>query len=353
MSNIWGNNFKISIFGESHSTAMGVVIDGIPAGTKLDFDKINFELQRRSPGKNNLSTPRNESDAFEILSGYFNNYTTGTPFSAIIKNTDVRSADYDNIKYRVRPSHADYSGSVKYNGFNDYRGGGHFSGRITALLVFAGAVAKQILENKGINIKAHIRSIKDINDVSYLNTSSDEIDSFFPVINNEIKAVMIKTITDASANGDSVGGSVECKIDGVNAGLGDPFFDSVESRLSQLLFSIPGVKGVEFGLGAEISRGFGSQMNDEFYNDNGTVKTKTNNAGGINGGITNGMPIIFTAYMRPTPSISKEQNTVDLNSKNNTKLVISGRHDPCIVLRAVPVIEACAALCMADFILGE
>lgn len=359
MSGIWGNNIKVSIFGESHGNAIGITIDGLPSGLELDIEKVNFEMARRAPGKSKLSTARSEGDNVEILSGYFNGKTTGTPLCGIIRNSDMRSKDYGKLKDIMRPGHADYSGYVRYNGFNDYRGGGHFSGRITAPLVFAGAIAKQVLESKGIYIAAHVSSIGPVKDSNFkdknlslkdlMNLKNQEL----PLLNQELEEDMRNYILEAKKDGDSVGGKIECTVVGIDAGVGNPFFNSVESTLAHLLFAVPAVKGVEFGLGFEMSNMKGSECNDEYYYDNGKVLTKTNNNGGIIGGITNGMPILFKVGIKPTPSISKEQNTIDIEEKTNTTLKVEGRHDPCIVQRALPVIEAVTALGILDLIKGR
>ncbi len=359
MSGIWGKNVKISIFGESHGVAIGVTIDGLPAGIELDLDYINLEMQRRAPGKNSLSTPRREGDQFEILSGFFNGKTTGTPLCSIIRNSNQKSLDYDAIKSIMRPSHGDYPGYVKYDGCNDYRGGGHFSGRITAPLVFAGALAKYILEKQGITIGSHIKSIENIEDqkLDYVNIDKEMIKSIkykeFPVINDSLGETMKNAIHSARNEGDSVGGVIECVVLDIDPGLGSPFFDSVESRLAHAIFAIPGVKGIEFGLGFEISKLRGSHANDELYIEDERVKTHSNNNGGITGGITNGMPIIFKVAMKPTPSISKMQRTIDISTMTNTEVEVHGRHDPCIVQRAVPVVEAACALTILDFFLEK
>lgn len=359
MSGIWGKNVKISIFGESHGVAIGVTIDGLPAGIELDLDYINLEMQRRAPGKNKMSTARKEGDQFEILSGYFNGKTTGTPLCSIIRNSNQRSRDYDKIKSIIRPSHGDYPGHIKYDGHNDYRGGGHFSGRITAPLVFAGALAKYILEEKGIIIGSHIKSIENIEaeNLDYVNIDKEVIKGIkhkeLPVINDEIGEKMRSAIHSAKEDGDSVGGIIEGLVLDIDPGLGAPFFDSIESRLSHALFSIPGVKGIEFGLGFEISKLRGSKANDEYYVEGETIKTYSNNNGGVTGGITNGMPIIFRVAMKPTPSISKPQRTVDISTMENTEIEVRGRHDPCIVQRAVPVVEAACALTILDFFLEK
>jgi chorismate synthase len=357
VSGIWGKNIKLSIFGESHGSGVGIVIDGLKAGLQLDFDYIKKEMKRRAPGQSEIATQRTEQDNFKILSGYFNEYTTGAPLCAFIENNNTKTADYDAIKELARPSHADYTGFVKFNGFNDYRGGGHFSGRLTAALLFAGAVCKQQLEAKGIVIGSHIKSIYNIEDNSFDKIKIDEKMlqnlnlSSFPVLNKGIDVEMKNVIIDAKDNLDSVGGIVETAVLNLKPGLGDPFFDSFESKLSHLIFSIPGVKGVEFGEGFEITRRKGSIANDEYYVENGTVQTFSNNNGGILGGITNGMPVVFRTGIKPTPSISKTQRTINLNNKENTTIEIHGRHDPCIVPRAIPVIEAVTAICIMDLIL--
>lgn len=359
MSGIWGNNLKVSIFGESHGNAIGINIDGLPSGIELDLDNIDKEMKRRAPGKNSISTSRNESDIPEILSGYFNGRTTGTPLCAIIRNSDTRSKDYGELKNLMRPGHADFTGNVRYSGFNDYRGGGHFSGRITAPLVFCGAICKQILLQKGIEIGAHIKKIKNIEDMSfdYVNISKQQLSNLqtleLPLLDLSKEEAMKNTIIDAKNQGDSVGGIIECAVVGINVGLGNPFFDSVESTLSHLLFSVPAVKGVEFGLGFELADMYGSQSNDEMYYEGNQVKSKTNNNGGIIGGITTGMPIIFKVAIKPTPSISRQQNTVNIKDKKDDILYIKGRHDPCIVQRAIPVIEAVTAIGIFDLMKGR
>ena len=357
MSCVWGNKIKLSIFGESHGKAIGINIDGLPSGIELNMDFIKKEMERRAPGKSELSTTRKEEDSFEILSGYFNGRTCGTPLCALIYNTDQHSRDYEETKNLMRPSHGDYTGFIKYNGFNDYRGGGHFSGRITAPLVFAGAVCRQILEAHNIVIGSHIKSIGKIQDdyfdmtgisskfLKSLNTSN------FPVLDRKVEQDMKDVIINERNEKDSVGGIIETAAINLPAGLGEPFFDSVESTLSHLLFSIPGVKGVEFGAGFKITEMKGSAANDEYYIDGGKVKTFSNNNGGINGGITNGMPLILRVGIKPTPSIGKAQKTVDISKKENTIIEIKGRHDPCIVQRALPVIEAVTAIGILDLLL--
>lgn len=359
MSGVWGNNIKVSIFGESHGNAIGINIDGLPSGFEIDMDKILLEMERRAPGKNQLSTARKEADLPEILSGFFEGRTTGTPLCAIIRNSDTRSKDYAKTKDFMRPGHADFTGYERYSGFNDYRGGGHFSGRITAPLVFAGAICKQILEEKGIFIGAHISSIKDIEDENFNSTNISKEDLLelrnkeLPLINTSLEEKMKHTIMQAKYDGDSVGGTIECAVVGIKPGVGNPFFDSVESTLAHLMFSVPAVKGIEFGKGFDMTKLFGSEANDEYYYDGDLVKTKTNNNGGILGGISNGMPIVFKVAIKPTASILKEQNTIDIKNKKDVKFRIEGRHDPCIVQRAVPVIEAVTAIGMLDLIGGR
>lgn len=359
MSGVWGNNIKVSIFGESHGNGIGVVINGLEPGFELDFDYIDKEMERRAPGRNNLSTPRNESDRPEILSGVFEGKITGAPLCAVIKNKDTRSTDYSLLKDVMRPGHADFTGAKRYGGFNDYRGGGHFSGRITAPLVFAGAVAKQILEKKGIFIGAHLKSVGKIEDpyFDWVNLDKDTLtglkDKELPILNDGNLDKVKHQILSAKMDGDSVGGVVECGIIGVEPGVGNPFFDSVESVISHLAFSVPGIKGIEFGAGFEYSAMRGSEGNDEYYMNNGKIKTYSNNNGGITGGISNGMPIIFRVAVKPTPSIIKEQRTVNIKTEEDTTLRVPGRHDPCIAQRALVVIETIAALAVLDLLGGK
>ena len=345
---------KYSIFGESHGPAIGVVLEGVPAGIELDMTAIQKEMDRRRPGRNDLSTARKEGDVPEILSGVFEGKTTGTPLCAVIRNTDTRSGDYEATKDLARPGHADYPAHVRYEGFNDYRGGGHFSGRLTAPLVFAGAVAKQILSQKGIHIGAHIISIYGINDAVAEDKNSllSVADKAFPVLDDEAGQEMQTAILEAKNEQDSVGGSIECMVFGLPAGLGDPDFGrNVEGVFSQYLFAVPAVKAVGFGAGAAFSLMRGSEANDPLYiDDDGSVKAEQNNAGGVNGGITNGMPVVFEVTMRPTPSIARTQFTVDMAKMENAELELHGRHDPCVVHRAVPVIEAAAALAACELL---
>lgn len=359
MSAVWGKNIKLTIFGESHGEGIGIVIDGLPSGMELNLEEINYEMQRRAPGQSELSTPRKEKDSFQILSGFFNNKTTGAPFAAVIYNNNTISKDYSEIQYNMRPSHGDYTGFIKYNGFSDYRGGGHFSGRITAPLVLAGAIAKQYLSKIGIIIGSHIYSIGSIFDNSFDKINIDEkllcklSHTNFPILDNNIEEKMKNSIKNAKDDKDSIGGIIEAAIVNVPAGIGEPFFDSFESVLSHMLFSIPGVKGVEFGAGFSISSMTGSIANDEYYYENEKVKTYSNNNGGILGGITNSMPIVFRTAFKPTPSIGKKQRTINVETKENVEIEIKGRHDPCIVLRAIPVVEAAASIVMLDYIVKD
>lgn len=327
MSSSIGDKIKISVFGESHGEYIGVVIDGLPAGEKILFDQIMSDMEKRAPGRNKTSTKRVEKDEPEIISGVLNGMTTGAPICAIIKNQDVNSSDYSSVKKIPRPGHSDYTATVKFKGFNDIRGGGHLSGRLTAPITFAGSLCKQVLNRKGIKINAQIKSIAGHSDESN----------------------MIKAIERASSKGDSVGGIIECIITGIPAGLGNPIFDGIENNIAKYIFGIPGVKGIEFGLGFEYANKLGSESNDEFFFDGEKISTKTNNHGGILGGISSGMPIVFRVVVKPTPSIAKEQGSVNLNSKENTYIKTNGRHDPCIVPRAVVVVEALSALAILDF----
>lgn len=353
MSATWKNNIELTIFGESHGKALGITIGNLPSGIVLDMEMIAQEMKRRAPGQNLMSTSRKEADQVEIVSGILDGVTTGAPLVGMIYNSDQHSKDYSILKTHMRPGHSDYPASIKYQGYNDIRGGGHFSGRITAPIVFAGAIAKQVLMQKGIYVGAHMLAIKDIKDQAFdMSLSTKTIQELhqqqYPVLNQEIFPQMQACIEKARKGRDSVGGQVECAICGMPVGIGDPFFDSIESHLSSLLFSIPAVKSVSFG-NREISTLYGSEANDSYYFDNDVIKTKTNNNGGITGGISNGMPIVFTVGIKPTSSISKRQDTINIETKENTTLEVHGRHDPCIVPRAIVVVEAMAALTMLDF----
>lgn len=358
MSGMWGSKLKVSIFGESHGAAIGITIDGLPSGLSLDLEEIKRQMVRRAPNGEVYSTLRKEEDNVEIVSGFFNGKTTGTPLCGLIFNNNTQSKDYSRTKDVMRPSHSDFGYYVKSNGNNDYRGGGHSSGRITAPLVFCGAICKQILAQKGIVIGSHILSIADIDDQRFgVDITKEQLyqlnQQTFPLINKDVESDMIDSIVDARYVGDSVGGRIECAVVGVKAGVGDPFFDSIESKLSSLLFSVPAVKGVEFGNGFEISRQRGSQSNDCFRIDNGHIYTTSNNNGGILGGISNGMPIVFNVAIKPTASIFKAQDSINIKNMENVKFSIEGRHDPCIVIRAVPVIEAVAAMAIYDLMGGQ
>ena len=331
------------IFGESHGPAIGVVVEGVPAGLELELEAVQRELNRRRPGQGPTATARKESDLVEVLSGLFEGKTTGAPLAMVIRNADQHSQDYEAIRYTPRPSHGDYAGFIRSQGCQDYRGGGHFSGRLTAPLVAAGAVAKQVLARHGVWVGAHISSIYGISDASLEDEEALRAVAAksFPVLDDAKGEEMRQAILEAKNEQDSVGGAVECAVFGLPAGLGAPDFGcNVEGIFSQHLFAVPAVKGIAFGAGFALASMRGSEANDPFYMDGDTVKTRTNNAGGVNGGITNGMPITFEAVLRPTTSIYKEQDTVDLDTMEDAKLIIHGRHDPCIVTRAVVVIEA-------------
>lgn len=354
MSSTYGDKIKISVFGESHGNGIGVVIDGLPAGVKIDMDRVLVQMARRAPGKDKTATPRLEKDFPNVLSGMLDNTLTGAPLCAVIENTNTRSGDYSNLLSCPRPGHSDYAAFVKYNGANDIKGGGHFSGRITAPIVFAGAVCRQILEQKDIKIAAHIASIGNVDDerfnpVEIENSLIEKLNlSAFALIDDSAEQKMRDEVEKARTSLDSVGGTIECAVTGIEAGIGDPMFDGVEGVIAKAVFGVPAIKGIEFGKGFELARMRGSQSNDPFRYKDGKVVTETNNMGGILGGITNGMPVIFRAAVKPTPSISQKQKTVDLQKKENAELEIHGRHDPCIVPRAVPVIEAVTAIAIIN-----
>ncbi len=356
MNSTWGSNIRLSVFGESHGSGIGVVIDGLRPGIKLDMDEIMFHMSRRAPGRDKYSTPRIEADSFEILSGMFDGYTTGAPLCAFIRNTNTKSEDYSKMKKIMRPGHSDYPAYVKYGGFNDVRGGGHFSGRLTAPMVFAGSVCRQYLKSLGIDIYAHIAQINGIYDTPFDTLGSCDYSYLynkpFCTVDDEIAEKMKAAIDSARMDTNSVGGSVECMICGIKAGIGNPIFHSVESIMSSLLFSIPAVKAVEFGAGCDVAAMTGSECNDCYYYEGDTVRCATNNNGGITGGITNGMPIHFKTTFKPTPTISKPQKTIDVLTKTETEIVSGGRHDPCIVQRAVVVVESVAAIGIAECIGG-
>ena len=359
MSSMFGNTVKISIFGQSHSQNIGVVIDGIPAGHKINLEEINSFMHRRAPGNDSVSTKRKETDEPHILSGLVGEITCGAPLCAVFDNSNTQSSDYDSIRDVPRPAHSDYPAFVKHHGFNDVRGGGHFSGRLTAPLCFAGAVCIQLLREKNIYIGAHILEIAGVRDESFDSVNVNEKDfdriheSTKPLLNQTVWSKMEEKVLLALKEQDSVGGIIECAVTGLPVGLGNPMFDGVENRISTAIFAVPAVKGIEFGNGFACAGLRGSQNNDEFYYDGDVVKTRTNNHGGILGGLTSGMPLIFRTAFKPTPSIAKEQDSVSLSKKIDTKLNIKGRHDPCVVLRAVPCIESAAAIALYDLLLGD
>lgn len=346
MSSLFNKGISVSLFGESHGAGIGVVLDNLPAGENIDLEKIGLFMARRAPKKDGTSTMRNEKDIPEILSGFYNGKTTGTPLCAIIRNTDQHSKDYGNISHIARPAHADYTGHLRYNGANDPRGGGHFSGRITAPLVFAGAVCAQILEHRGITTGAHIISIKGASESRFdpVSISAEQLETVkarpFPTVSEDAEKTMRDVINQARESLDSVGGIIECAAVGFPAGVGSPMMDGLENIISQLVFAIPAVKGIEFGNGFECAALFGSENNDAFILNNGKIETQTNNHGGILGGISSGMPIIFRTAFKPTPSISRAQKSVDFKTFTEEELIIKGRHDPCVVPRAVPCVES-------------
>lgn len=364
MASEFGKNIKVSIFGQSHSAAIGGVIDGLPAGEELDLDTLQSFLARRAPGGKAYGTARTEADAPELLSGLLETErpgiyrTCGAPLAFLIRNKDTRSGDYDNLRRVPRPGHSDFTAFFKYQGFQDIRGGGHFSGRLTAPLCFAGGVALQILKRRGILIGAHIKAIGEIEDKSFPPLAEDANDLLLPgqkpfaVIDEEAGQKMQACIAAAKAAQDSVGGVIELCAAGLPVGLGAPMFDGVENRLAAVLFGIPAVKGVEFGEGFHAALLKGSENNDAYYvRDDGRIAAQTNHAGGILGGITNGMPLLLRVAIKPTPSISQEQDSVDLFARKDEKLIVKGRHDPCIVPRAVPCVEAAAAVTLLDLML--
>ena len=352
MSSTYGENLKLSIFGQSHGPAIGMTLDGIPAGLPVDMEKLQNFLNRRAPGQNDWSTPRKEEDKPEFLGGILDGYTCGAPIAAVIYNKNTRSGDYENLKNCPRPGHADYTAQVKYGGFQDAAGGGHFSGRLTAPLCIAGGLCKQWLEEMGIHIGAHIYILDGCYDDYFddVNPDFSKIRPEFPVLKEQASIDMRAAIQDAKEDGDSVGGVLETVVAGMPAGVGEPWFDTLEGVLAKALFSVPAVKGVEFGAGFGIASMRGSEANDPFCIKDGAVATLTNNSGGINGGISNGMPIVFRSAIRPTPTISKEQQTVDLEKGENSTLEARGRHDPCIVHRARVVVDSITALALCDML---
>ena len=352
MKNVFGNSITVTLFGESHGDMIGAVIDGLAPGIAVDYAYIDKKLSMRRPS-GTISTSRREPDKYSIVSGVYEGYTTGTPLTILIENTSVKSSDYSEFIRKPRPSHADYTAGIKYHGFQDARGGGHFSGRITAALVAVGAILSSALEKKGVKIATHICALGGALDRPFcdLSADADMLDAaHFPVLSDESRRAMTEIIEAAAKDGDSVGGVLETAVLGLPRGLGEPWFDSVESRLSHIVFSVPGIKGVEFGAGFGFADLKGSAANDAFRIEDGKIVTATNNNGGINGGITNGMPVIMRSAVKPTPSIYKKQNTVDLEKMKNTTLEIKGRHDPAIIHRARAVIDAVVAIAIADMI---
>lgn len=354
MSNTFGDRIRFSTFGQSHSTAIGITIDGLPAGFKIDFDKLSAFIARRTSGKNAYSTKRHEDDIPEFISGLVDGRLCGAPLCVVIQNNDARSEDYAEIADVPRPSHADYTAYEKFNGFNDVRGGGQFSGRLTSPLCIAGGIALQILAKRGVHIGAHISELSGIDGGRFdpVNVSESDFDAYgaFAVADERKATAMLAAIENASIDGDSVGGVIECAVIGLDAGIGSPMFDGIENIIARAVFGVPAVKGIEFGSGFAGSRLRGSQNNDAYVFDGDAVRTMTNNAGGILGGITTGMPIIFRVAIKPTPSIAREQKSVSLSRRENTILHIKGRHDPCIVPRAIPVIEAVTAMAILDIV---
>lgn len=354
MSSSFGSNIKISIFGESHGPVIGAVIDGLPPGEEISLEQMQIQLSRRSPGSSPTTTTRKEKDQPEILSGFLDGKTTGAPLMLIIRNQDTRSSHYDNISVTPRPSHSDYAAYIKYNGHNDIRGGGHFSGRLTAPLVAAGSICRQILERRGVTIGGHVLQILNIKDTPFepTNITKTELknlsETYFSTRSKQVKEGMISLILKAKKNCDSLGGAVEVAAVGLPAGVGSPMFDGIENVLSSAIFAVPAVKAISFGAGFDYAEMYGSAANDELYYDNDTVKTHSNHCGGITGGISNGMPLVIKAAIKPTPSIFKPQRSINLDTHQNTTLQIVGRHDPCIVPRALPAIEAAVAIGLID-----
>lgn len=357
MSSTWGNRIRLSIFGESHGAGVGVVLDGLPAGIRLDFDEISVQMARRAPGNDPAATRRHEDDEPELLSGVCEGRTTGAPLAAMIRNHDTRSKDYANLAYTPRPGHSDFSAFFRYDGYNDLRGGGHFSGRLTAPIVFAGAVCRQLLAARGITVGAHLLEAGGERDTPFDPVAVDAplLQSLnrrpFSVIDPAAQQRMRDAIERARMDCDSVGGIVECAAVGLWPGVGDPMFGGVENVLASILFGIPAVKGVEFGAGFSAARLRGSENNDDFcLSPDGAVETATNRHGGALGGITSGMPLIVRAAFKPTPSIAKPQRSVDLLGRTEQPLAIRGRHDACVAVRAIPVVEAAVCIGLLELI---
>lgn len=356
MGSTWGKRLKISVYGESHGPAIGVVIDGLPSGIPIDESKVAKEMQRRAPGSQAGSTTRSEADLPTVLSGIYNGKTTGTPLAIEILNTNQHSSDYEGFVTTPRPGHADYTSRLRYKLFNDPRGSGHFSGRLTAPILYAGAIAKQVLKHKcGTEIYGHIIRIGKVEASSWEEEEMPVIptEGVFPQENPSIGQRMIGEIEDAKAVRDSVGGIVEVMATGFPGGIGSPMWDTVESAFAQLAFGIPAVKGVSFGSGFQVASRRGSENNDHLLFQDGKLRMATNHGGGFEGGISNGMPILAQVAFKPTPSISREQETVNLETKENVTIEIPGRHDACIVPRALPVVEGCLALALLDVLMGK
>lgn len=351
MSSSYGENLRVHIFGESHGPAVGVTMEGVPAGEAVDLEELQRFLDRRAPGRNAWSTPRKEADVPEFLSGLRDGRTCGTPLTAILKSANTRSGDYDALRDVPRPGHADYTAWVKYGESRDSRGGGHFSGRLTAPLCVAGGICLQLLAREGVTVLSRIAAIGGIRDEGELTASTAE--KPFPTVSDLAGEAMRAAIEAARAEGDSLGGIVECAVLGLPAGLGDPMFDGMENRVAAAVFGVPAVKGIEFGAGFAAAGLRGSENNDAFSVENGRIITKSNHCGGILGGITNGMPLTFRAAVKPTPSIARPQQSVDLNTGETVPLTVTGRHDPCIVPRAVPCLEAAAAIAVYDALLAR
>lgn len=355
MSSTYGEHLKLSVFGQSHGAAIGMTLDGIPAGLPVDTEALQAFLNRRAPGQHDFSTPRREEDRPEFLSGLADGHTCGAPIAAIIRNTNTRSGDYRNLMDCPRPGHADYTAQIKYGGYQDAAGGGHFSGRLTAPICIAGGLCKQWLEGMGVQIAAHLASIGAVADTPFDPVAPDlsAITPEFPVIDFQAGVAMRQAISRAKAEGDSLGGVIECAVTGLPAGLGEPMFGGMEGWIAAMLYGIPAVKGTEFGAGFAAARMRGSENNDPFTVQNGKVRTLTNHAGGILGGITTGMPLLFRAAVKPTPSISRPQQSISLSRMEDAPLTVKGRHDPCIAPRAVPVVEAAAAIAIFDAYLSK
>ena len=351
MSSSYGENLRVHIFGESHGPAVGVTVEGIPAGEAVDLAELQRFLDRRAPGRNAWSTPRKEADVPEFLSGLREGKTCGTPLTAILKSANTRSGDYDALRDVPRPGHADYTAWVKYGESRDSRGGGHFSGRLTAPLCVAGGICLQLLAREGITIISRVAAIGGVRDEGELTASTAE--KAFPTVSDSAGEAMRSAIAAARAEGDSLGGVIECAVLGLPAGLGDPMFDGMENRIAAAVFGVPAVKGIEFGVGFTAAGLRGSENNDAFSVENGRIITESNHCGGILGGITDGMPLTFRAAVKPTPSIARPQQSVDLNTGEIVPLTVTGRHDPCIVPRAVPCLEAAAAIAVYDALLAR